>query len=99
MARQSDDVDKASHALLFLGKAHTRLRSPAAGVEALSAAIQVLPHTFSRLPGVSRPPMPHLQLLNVLRRDGGRGWHVHVARLVWVVGGAPLRSRSRVTTD
>ena len=41
MARQSDDVDKASHALLYLGKAHLRLKSSAAGIEALSAAIQV----------------------------------------------------------
>ena len=41
MARQSDDVDKASHALLYLGKAHLGLKSAAAGIEALSAAIQV----------------------------------------------------------
>ena len=41
IARQTEDVDKASHALLYLGKAHTRLRAAAAGIEALSAAIQL----------------------------------------------------------
>ena len=32
IARQTEDVDKASHALLYLGKAHTRLRAAAAGI-------------------------------------------------------------------
>jgi hypothetical protein len=41
MARQTDDVDKASHALLYLGKAHLRLKSLAAAVEALTNSIQV----------------------------------------------------------
>jgi hypothetical protein len=41
MARQTDDVDKASHALLYLGKAHLRLKSLAAAVEALTSSIQV----------------------------------------------------------
>ena len=40
MARQTDDVDKASHALLYLGKAHLRLKSLAAAVEALTSSIQ-----------------------------------------------------------
>ena len=41
MARQTDDVDKSSHALLYLGKAHLRLKSLAAAVEALTNSIQV----------------------------------------------------------
>jgi hypothetical protein len=56
MARQTDDVDKASHALLYLGKAHLRLKSLAASVEALTSSIQV----FSTVSCVV-PPRPVLQ--------------------------------------
>ncbi len=41
LSRQSDDVDKASHALLFIGKAHTRMKSPEMAIEALTSAVQL----------------------------------------------------------
>jgi len=70
MARQSDDVDKASHALFYLGKTHARNNSPAAGVEALTAAIQLCESAPNSSKAVGRSADCHEYLAQCFMQTG-----------------------------
>jgi hypothetical protein len=99
LARQSDDVDKASHALLFIGKAHTRLKSPEMGIEALTAAVQLCETAPNSSKAVARSAECHDYLAQCyLLAVSVAGWGSKcswVGRQEWRGGAQPGRHVSR----